>query len=30
VVARTKGLHLIEQSQVMANDGLIICREYEL
>ena len=30
VVARTKGLHLIKQSRVMASDVLIWCREYEL
>jgi len=30
VVARTEGLHSIEQSQVVANDVLILCREYEL
>jgi len=30
VVARTEGLHLIKQSQVVASDVLILCREYEL
>jgi len=30
IVARTEGLHLIEQSQVVANDVLILCWEYEL
>ncbi|QCD89273.1 hypothetical protein DEO72_LG4g217 [Vigna unguiculata] len=30
VVARTKGLHSIEKSQVVASDVLILCREYEL
>jgi len=30
VVTRTEGLHLIEQSQVLANDVLILCREYKL
>jgi len=29
-VARTESLHLIEQSQVVASDVLILCREYEL
>jgi len=26
----TEGVHLIDQSQVVANDVLILCREYEL
>jgi len=30
VVARTEGLHSIEQSPILANDVLILCREYEL
>jgi len=30
VVARTEGLHSIEISQVVANDLLILCREYKL
>ena len=30
VIARTEGLHSINQSQVMASDTLILCREYEL
>jgi len=29
-VAHTDGLHLIGQSQVVASDVLILCREYEL
>jgi len=30
VVSHTEGLHSIEQSQVVANDVLILCRDYEL
>ncbi|QCD86477.1 hypothetical protein DEO72_LG3g1001 [Vigna unguiculata] len=30
VVAHTAGLYSIEQSQVVASDVLILCREYEL
>jgi len=29
-MARTEGLHSIEQSQVVASDVLILCREYVL
>jgi len=29
-MARKEGLHLIEQSQVVASDVLILCREYKL
>jgi len=30
VVARTYGLHSIMQSQVVASEVLILCREYKL
>jgi len=30
VMARTEGLHSIEQLQVVARDVIILCREYKL